>query len=59
MVKENAVFIARAKQGVRAVNVQKTKLPDRFLGRVFKSKVREGSCRVCDKFVHSCLIGSW
>ena len=35
VVKENAVCIASTKQGAQAVNVQKTKLPDRFLGRVF------------------------
>ena len=35
VVKENAVCIASTKQGAQAVNVQKTKLPARFLGRVF------------------------
>ena len=31
--------------------------PDGFQGRVFKGKVREGSCRVGEQLMYSSLIG--
>lgn len=36
---------------------QTTQTPLKFQGGVFKGKVREGRCRVCDEPTHNSLIG--
>ena len=47
-----------AKQGVQnSINAQKPELPDGFQGGIFKGKVREGSCRVCDQLLYNSLMG--
>ena len=37
--------------------LRKPELPDGFQGNIFKGKVREGSCSVCDQLVHDSLTG--
>ena len=37
--------------------LQRLELSHGFQGSVFKGKVREGSCRVCDQLMHNSLIG--
>ena len=42
--KERVAFPADAKQGVQAAGAQRAKVPEGFQGKVFKDKVRKGSC---------------
>ena len=60
VVKESAAFIA----GHQARNPGKLVLkrpwtPNGFQGKVFKDRVREGSCEVYDQLVDSLLTGWW
>ena len=46
-----------AKQGVQSASVKRPKLPEGFQGKVYKDKVREGICRVCDQPIEILLVG--
>ena len=39
--------------------LKKLELPEGFQGKVFKDRVREGGCGVCDQLVDILLIGWW
>ena len=59
LVQENAVFIARLHKEHGQLMLKRPEFPSGFQGRVFKGKVREASCSVCDQLVHNSLIGWW
>ena len=57
-VKESAVFIAGAVQGVQgASGLKKPRLPDGFQQSIFKGQGREGRPGVRNQLMHSSLIG--
>ena len=58
-MKESAAFIADAKQGSRQPVLKRPELPKGFHGKVFKDRVREACCGVCDQLVDILLIGWW
>ena len=43
----------------RQLVLKRPQLPDGFQGKVFKHRVREGGCGVCDQLVDILLIGWW
>ena len=56
-MKESAAFFVDTIQGVQGSQYSnKPELPDGFQVSIFKGKVKEGSHRVCDQFVHNSLI---
>ena len=57
-MKESAAFIAGAKKESRELVLIRPELPEGFQGKVFKDRVREGGCVVCDQLV-DLLIGWW
>ena len=46
-------------KGKECLRVKRPKLLHVFEGSIFKGKVREWGCRVCDELVHSSLMGCW
>ena len=60
VVKQSVAFIERCQTRSPGQLMLKTpELPDGFQASIFKGKVREGNCRVCDQLMHSCLMGWW
>ena len=45
-----------ARQESGAASAQNPELPNGFQQSIFKGKVREGDCRVCDQLVYNSLV---
>ena len=58
-MKESAAFIAGAKKESRELVLKRPELPEGFQGKVFKDRMWEGVCGVCDKLMEILLIGWW
>ena len=54
-----SVYCRALSKESRQLVPKRPELPEGFQGNVFKNKVREGGCGVCDQLVDILLIGWW
>ena len=54
-----SVYCRAPSKESRQLVLKRPELPEGFQGKVFKNRMREGCCGVCDQLVDILLIGWW